>query len=782
MTVKYKTVITKAGAIKLAAATVPNGKKVNFTAMAVGDGGGTLPVPDPNQTKLVKEVWRHALNKISQDRKNKNYVVAELLIPPETGGFWMRELGLYDDTGTLIAVGNMAESYKPALAEGSGRAQTVRMVIMVSDIKSVELTIDTSTVMATQDYVDYKLAEHEQSRRHPDATLTAKGFTQLSSATDSASESVAATPKAVKAAYDLAKGKYTAQDATTAQKGIVQLSSATDSTSESVAATPKAVKAAYDLAKGKYTAQDATTAQKGIVQLSSATDSTSEALAATPKAVKAANDNANGRVPSGRRINGHALTDDFNISAQDIFNGQAVAIGNAADLNAYTTAGLYYQPANAQAQTGRNYPEANAGSLEVYKHAGITQIYRIYNSSRSYIRTLYSGTWSAWVKQYDASNKPSPADINAVNKGGDAMTGGLKIRAADALRIYDAAYGMIFRRSENNFYLIPTAKDQGEKGGISGLRPLYIDLTNGRVTLGNGAVVNGGLGLGVVSGLGGNSIALGDNDTGFKQNGDGVLDVYANSKQVMRFLNSGITSYMLFNMNAGASVSSTLTFKNGSGITSEKTGANPRNGRIYWGGDASRGNRIEFADDAGWKAYIERHPSNGVQLVVNGRINGSIVYSSGEVLAGGGSARFAADGNIFGSKWGNQWLDAYLKNTYQPKGNYTPAGQSYTKAESEARYGVGKTTTGNNSAYYTHGNGTVFMQSVRNISVGNNATVTVTLPTSFPNGILGIGSSYYGAGGNNSASFYLCSPVGKNQVKIQTHNCNGTFYLNVTGY
>ncbi|MFX2621985.1 phage tail protein, partial [Enterobacter asburiae] len=228
MTVKYKTVITKAGAIKLAAATVPNGKKVNFTAMAIGDGGGTLPVPDASQTKLINEVWRHTLNKISQDNKNQNYVIAELLIPPETGGFWMREMGLYDDTGTLIAVGNMAESYKPELAEGSGRAQTVRMVIMVSDIESVELTIDTSTVMATQDYVDDKLAEHEQSRRHPDATLTEKGFTQLSSATDSTSETLAATPKAVKTAYDLANGKYTAQDATTAQKGIVQLSSATD--------------------------------------------------------------------------------------------------------------------------------------------------------------------------------------------------------------------------------------------------------------------------------------------------------------------------------------------------------------------------------------------------------------------------------------------------------------------------------------------------------------------------------------------------------------------------
>ncbi|EBA0094867.1 phage tail protein [Salmonella enterica subsp. enterica serovar Schwarzengrund] len=251
MTVKYKTVITKAGAIKLAAATVPNGKKVNFTAMAIGDGGGTLPVPDANQTKLVNEVWRYKLNKISQDNKHQNYVVAELLIPPETGGFWMREMGLYDDTGTLIAVGNMAESYKPKLEEGSGRAQTVRMVIMVSDIESVELTIDTSTVMATQDYVDDKLAEHEQSRRHPDATLTAKGFTQLSSATDSESEALAATPKAVKAAYDLANGKYTAQDATTAQKGIVQLSSATDSTSETLAATPKAVNIAMENASAR---------------------------------------------------------------------------------------------------------------------------------------------------------------------------------------------------------------------------------------------------------------------------------------------------------------------------------------------------------------------------------------------------------------------------------------------------------------------------------------------------------------------------------------------------
>ncbi|MBB8429072.1 phage tail protein, partial [Escherichia coli] len=132
---------------------------------------------------------------------------AELVVPPEVGGFWMRELGLYDDAGTLIAVANMAESYKPELAEGSGRAQTCRMVIIVSNVASVELSIDASTVMATQDYVDDKIAEHEQSRRHPDATLTEKGFTQLSSATNSASEKLAATPKAVKAANDNANSR-----------------------------------------------------------------------------------------------------------------------------------------------------------------------------------------------------------------------------------------------------------------------------------------------------------------------------------------------------------------------------------------------------------------------------------------------------------------------------------------------------------------------------------------------------------------------------------------------
>ncbi|MED9553579.1 tail fiber protein [Escherichia marmotae] len=359
---KFKTVITDTGAQKLAQAAAPDGKPVRLTHMAVGDGGGTLPTPDSKQTRLVHEVWRHTVNRVILDATHQNRIIAELVIPPETGGFWIREIGVFDENGDLIAVGNTAESYKPTVAEGSGRAQTFRTILTVSSTATVALTVDNTMVMATADYVDDKLKEHEQSRHHPDASLTAKGFVQLSSATNSVSETRAATPKAVKAAYDLANGKYTAQDASTGRKGLVQLSSATNSDSETLAATPKAVKAAYDLANGKYTAQDAstgrkglvqlssainsesetlaatpkavktaydlangkytaqdaTTARKGLVQLSSATNSDSETLAATPKAVKAANDNANGRVPSGRKVNGHALSSDIKLSPEDV--------------------------------------------------------------------------------------------------------------------------------------------------------------------------------------------------------------------------------------------------------------------------------------------------------------------------------------------------------------------------------------------------------------------------------------------------------------------------------
>lgn len=558
MSTKFKTIITTAGAEKLAAATVPGGKKVNLTAMAVGDGGGTLPEPNAGQTKLINEVWRHALNKISQDNKNKNYIVAELVIPPDVGGFWMRELGLYDDAGTLIAVANMAESYKPKLAEGSGRAQTCRMVIIVSSVDSVALSIDATTVMATQDYVDDKLAAHELSSNHPDATLNEKGFVQLSSATASESENLAATPKAVKAAYDLANGKYTAQDASTAQKGIVQLSSATDSSDEGKAATPKAVKAAYDLADGKYTAQDASTTQKGIVQLSSATDSNDEGKAATPKAVKAANDNADKRL--AKEQNGKDVPDKDlfvrNVGAARAFRS-GISIGGG---GSWTTAefivwlesqGAFNHPywmCKGSWSYGDNRTITDTGCGNIQLAGAVVEVMgdRGAMTIRVTTATTGEGALSAQFTYINHGDGYLPGWRRDLKRSGDTMSGELKIPGANALRIFNAQFGLIFRRSEEYLHLIPTLENQGENGDIGPLRPISINLRTGEISMSHkllasgGAQINGALGIGIESALGGNSIALGDGDTGFKQNGDGVLDAYSNSRQVMRIVPGGV--------------------------------------------------------------------------------------------------------------------------------------------------------------------------------------------------------------------------------------------------
>ncbi|EPD4041122.1 tail fiber protein [Escherichia coli] len=320
MSTKFYTLLTDIGAAKLASAAAL-GVPLKITHMAVGDGGGVLPTPDAKQTGLVNEKRRAALNMLYIDPQNSSQIIAEQVIPENEGGWWIREVGLFDESGALIAVGNCPESYKPQLAEGSGRTQTVRMVLITSSTDNITLKIDPAVVLATRKYVDDKISEHEQSRRHPDASLTAKGFTQLSSATNSESEILAATPKAVKAVYDLAAGKAPVSHthpwnqitgvpaASLTVKGTVQLSSATNSTSETQAATPKAVKAVYDLAAGKAPVSHthpwnqitdvpaASLTVKGTVQLSSATNSTSETQAATPKAVKAAYDLAAGKAP-----------------------------------------------------------------------------------------------------------------------------------------------------------------------------------------------------------------------------------------------------------------------------------------------------------------------------------------------------------------------------------------------------------------------------------------------------------------------------------------------------
>ncbi|RNN33970.1 phage tail protein [Klebsiella pneumoniae] len=650
---KFKTVITDTGAKKLAQAAAPDGKPVRLTHMAVGDGGGTLPTPDSKQTRLVHEVWRHTVNRVILDATHQNRIIAELVIPPETGGFWIREIGVFDEHGDLIAVGNTAESYKPAVAEGSGRAQTFRTILTVSSTATVVLTVDNTMVMATVDYVDDKLKEHEQSRRHPDASLTAKGFVQLSSATNSVSETQAATPKAVKAAYDLANGKYTAQDASTTRKGLVQLSSATNSTSETQAATPKAVKAAYDLANAKYTAQDATTAQKGIVQLSSATNSTSETLAATSKAVKAVMDETNKKAP----LNSPALTGtpttptarqgtnntqiastafvmaaiaalvDSSPDALNTLNELAAALGN--DPNFATTmtnalAGKQPKDATLTALAGLTtaagkFPyftgndvaslatltKVGRDILEKSTVAAVIEYLGLRELGTSGEKIPLLSTANTWTNRQTFSgglsgelsgNASTAAKLKTARKISNVAFDGSSDITLKASHVGAFALGKTGSTVANDKAVGWNWSSGAYNANIGGASTLIIHFYMGdgscpaaqfRINYKNGGIfyrsardgygfeadwsefytttrkpsagdvgalplsggqLNGALGIGTSSALGGNSIVLGDNDTGFKQNGDGNLDVYANYVHVMRFVPGSIQSNKTINI------------------------------------------------------------------------------------------------------------------------------------------------------------------------------------------------------------------------------------------
>lgn len=202
---------------------------------------------------------------------------------------------------------------------------------------------------------------------------------------------------------------------------------------------------------------------------------------------------------------------------------------------------------------------------------------------------------------------------NAVQRDGDTMTGELKIRGVNALRIFNEAFGLIFRRSEECLHLIPTQENQGENGDIGPLRPFTINLRTGEITMskvsvGGDSQVRGALGIGVQNALGGNSIAFGDNDTGIKQNGDGILDVYANGQHVFRFQNG--VAIALKNIQAGNAKKFTLSSVNNS----------TKNATFNLWGNSSRPVVVELGDDSGWHFYSQRNTDNSITFAVNGQM------------------------------------------------------------------------------------------------------------------------------------------------------------------
>ncbi|MGS4269829.1 phage tail protein [Serratia marcescens] len=183
MATKYYAVLTNVGAAKLANATAL-GAQVEITQMAVGDGNGALPTPNPAQTALVHELRRAPLNTLSIDPNNANQIIAEQVIPEDVGGWWIREIGLFDKDGDMIAVANCAETYKPQLQEGSGRVQVVRMILIVSSTAAVTLKIDPSVVLATRQYVDDQIIQvknyvDQQLEAHVDASNPHSQYLQI---------------------------------------------------------------------------------------------------------------------------------------------------------------------------------------------------------------------------------------------------------------------------------------------------------------------------------------------------------------------------------------------------------------------------------------------------------------------------------------------------------------------------------------------------------------------------------------------------------------------------
>ncbi|QLO44613.1 phage tail protein [Citrobacter freundii] len=198
---EFYTLLTDKGMAKIASALADK-KQIHLQKMAVGDGSGKYYEPTSSQTQLRHEVWRGDMNTLTVAPDNPNWLIAEVVLPENIGGWYIREVGVFDADGELIAIGKFPESYKPLLPGGCGKQVCIRLIMEVSNTTAVTLTVDPSIVLATRDYVDSLLDEHEHSTNHPDATLTQKGFTQLSNATDSDDETKAATPKAVKAAMD----------------------------------------------------------------------------------------------------------------------------------------------------------------------------------------------------------------------------------------------------------------------------------------------------------------------------------------------------------------------------------------------------------------------------------------------------------------------------------------------------------------------------------------------------------------------------------------------------
>jgi hypothetical protein len=342
----YYSIITNRGK-ELEAEALANGSLIVLTNFVVGDSNGKQVKPDPAQIRLINETYRGDIAELVVSPEQSAQLMAKIVLPTGIGGFTVREVGLLTDAGELYAVANCPSIDKPV----GGVSVNMQFRLAVSDTSNVTLNVATGDGLFLR--IDQYLKE-----------IKARG---------------AEAQKTSRESIGVLVG-------TTLQRGLVQLSSAVNSTSETQAATPYAVKIVMDNANARLSKD-----RNGGDIPNVALFQQNLGLVETIKL-------AAGAVQSTRRVNGHELSTDINVTAQDIFNGQVVEIGENQNLDNYQVPGLYFQGANANTNAALNYPENSAGSLMVLKSAGVTQVYRVYGSSRSYSRSKYSTSpWTPWM-------------------------------------------------------------------------------------------------------------------------------------------------------------------------------------------------------------------------------------------------------------------------------------------------------------------------------------------------------------------------------------------------
>ncbi|EAP1293931.1 phage tail protein [Salmonella enterica] len=473
MSAKFYTLLTEIGAAKLASAAAL-GVPLKITHMAVGDGGGVLPTPSAQQTALVAEKRRAALNMLYIDPQNSSQIIAEQVIPETEGGWWIREVGLFDETGALIAVGNCPESYKPQLTEGSGRTQTVRMVLITSSTDNITLKIDPAVVLATRKYVDDKALElkvyvDDLMAKHLAAPDPHSQYAQKDSPTLTGIPKVP-TPAAGNSTKQIANTEFVASSIAAM---VDSAPAALDTLNELAAALgndPNFATTMINALAGKQPLDNTLTnlSGKDIAGLL-----TYLGLGETINLAKNA-------VPATRRVNSKPLTGDITLSAADV---NAFALGMTGD---YT--------------------------LENDKSVGWNWKSGVYN--------VPTGGASRLILHFNMNIGSCPAVQFCVNY----KNGGISYRSARD------DFG--FELDWTEFYTTTRKPSAGDVGAL----PV------------SGGVINGNLGIGTPNILGGSSIVLGDNDTGLKQNGDGLLDIYANGVQVFRFQNDTLESKKSINV------------------------------------------------------------------------------------------------------------------------------------------------------------------------------------------------------------------------------------------